>query len=242
MNRLMKKLNANYLFLLLPIMAYILPGPFLISKVAEWRGKLKIHTLEVHSEATLFSKGKEIGQGTILEYYRAPYERREERQIERRKEITLWKGVKKYVRGEGGQWKESETRMQPEQILLVGTPKDSELTKSLERLGIDLKQRRLDRLQGKVCVVVGSEKPEDKQPELWLDHKTFKPLRFIDYSEAEGKPLLVDTRFTDYSSSVSGEWFPRLIEKYINGALTERREIIEIKVNPTLDKALFETK
>ncbi|GAB4289674.1 MAG: hypothetical protein Kow0090_02550 [Myxococcota bacterium] len=221
--------------------AYILPGDFLIGKLSEWRQNLKIDALKLESEWTIFPKGSDPAAYSVKEYLRAPYERRIELESEKGTEITIWRGIDKWAKATGEKkWTKEKDKLPIEAVLFTGAPEPKTLLSTIKRLGVDIEKRRLDRLDGKVGFVIGAEKKGEKANELWLDRRTFKPMRFIAFEEKGGKLYETDMRFSDYTSSVSGEWHPRMIEKYLNGALVERRELIDIKVNPNnLDPKLF---
>ena len=240
----MKKAAILFIFLtVLPAAAYILPGDFIIGMFSERRKKLKIESIEIESEWTIFYKDLASEKFSAKEYIKAPYEMRIDLAGERAGGKTIiHRGIRRYTKKMGEtEWKKEKCRLPVEALLFSGALEIKQKRAEIKKFGVDIEKRRMGRFDDKIGFAVGVEKPDEKLPAIWFDRRSFRPIRFVDYREKDGKIQEIDLRFIDYSSPVSGEWYPRLIEKYVNSKLVERREIISIKINPSLDEKLFKT-
>ena len=50
----------------------------------------------------------------------------------------------------------------------------------------------------------------------------------------------LETRWLEFGSSVTGDWFPRVIEILENDARVERAEVTKIELNKKVPETLFE--
>lgn len=240
----MKKIALLFMFLTaFPAAAYILSGEFIISMFADRRKELKIESIEIESEWTIFYKDLASEKFNAREYIKAPYEMRIDLAGEKAGGKTIiHRGIWRYTRKTGEtEWKKEKCRLPVEALLFSGALEIKQKRAEIKKFGVDIEKRRMGRFDDKIGFAVGVEKVDEKLPVIWFHRRSFRPIRFVDYPEKDGKTQEIDLRFIDYSSSVSGEWYPRLIEKYINSKLVERREIISIKINPSIDEKIFKT-
>jgi hypothetical protein len=95
-------------------------------------------------------------------------------------------------------------------------------------------QTWLGRFGGEVAYVVGGR--EDTEPQLWVYKDTFMParLRWRDEQNVDW-----DVRFYDYTSPVTGEWFPRLLEVHRRGELVLRFTSLKADSKAALADKLF---
>ena len=70
----------------------------------------------------------------------------------------------------------------------------------------------------------------------WIDKETFLPLRLI----LVNKKARRETRWLEFGSSVTGDWYPRVIEILENDVRVERAEVTKIEMNKKVPETLFE--
>jgi hypothetical protein len=111
---------------------------------------------------------------------------------------------------------------------------------ALQALGVDTKVVALTIYGADVresAYVIGAHPWETDKPQVWLDSSTFLPVRVI---TLDAQKTRQETRYLDYGSSGTGDWFPRVIESYAGSKLVRRAEVSEIKANQDLPDTLFQ--
>lgn len=123
-------------------------------------------------------------------------------------------------------------------LLAVRTSSEAEGRALIERHLHDLKvqtqKTSLGRLGGNVAYVIGDENVS--KPQFWAYKDSFLPAR-VRFSDAQGTAW--DVRFLDFSSPITGEWFPRNIELYQKGELLLRFTASHSDPRATLPDRLF---
>jgi hypothetical protein len=102
--------------------------------------------------------------------------------------------------------------------------------------GINLSRVELGRAQGNVVsYVLGGRSKTGVVPSLWIEKERFAPLRLI----AKAGGGYVEARLIDYSSAVSGEWHPRIVELYRGEERTGRFVAERAQPNVKVSDAVF---
>jgi len=110
------------------------------------------------------------------------------------------------------------------------------LQERLSNLGVDVKVTSLGRFQGKPVYVLGAQYPDETSPQVWLDKKTFLPLRWIMTSNATQN---LEVLYLDWKK-LKQIWYPMRIEFFSNGNLLREIHVQDIKVNPSFRADLFD--
>lgn len=106
--------------------------------------------------------------------------------------------------------------------------------KHLKALRIDTRSTSLGRMAGQVAYVMGAT--AEGQPQFWIYKDVFLPAR-VRWSEGAG--ALWDARFLEYGSSVTGDWFPRVVEVYRNNELVIRFTGLKADAKAQISDRLF---
>jgi hypothetical protein len=101
----------------------------------------------------------------------------------------------------------------------------------LDRLKVDSRRPYLARVGGQIAYVLGG--PSDAQSSFWVYKDSFLPARlhWIDADQAAW-----DLRLADYSSPLTGELFPRVVELSRNGELALRFNALKVNQAVLPDK------
>jgi len=92
----------------------------------------------------------------------------------------------------------------------------------------------LGRVSREVTYILGD--PAAGQPQLWIYKDTFFPAR-LTFSDAQGTSW--DLRLSDFGSSVTGSWAPRVVELHRAGALVLRFTALKADSPVALADRLF---
>ncbi len=111
---------------------------------------------------------------------------------------------------------------------------DRAYAEALARRGVALDEATLGRFNGRIAYVLGG-RPRDAKPLAFVDKDTFQPLRLL---APEGGALL-DTRLLDWGSPTGGDWFPRAVEVWDREQLKLRFTTEKALPNVKLGDALF---
>jgi hypothetical protein len=105
------------------------------------------------------------------------------------------------------------------------------LERHLDRLKVESRRPYLARVGGQIAYVMGG--PSDAQPSFWVYKDSFLPARlhWIDADQAAW-----DLRLADYSSPLTGELFPRVVELSRNGELALRFNALKVNQAVLPDK------
>jgi hypothetical protein len=106
---------------------------------------------------------------------------------------------------------------------------------ALAKRGVALGDATLGRFDGRVSYVIGG-RPTDAKPLAWVDKESFQPVRLL-FMEAG---TMADVRFLGWGSPTGGDWAPRAIEVHAAGALQLRFTTEKASANPKLADLLFQ--
>jgi hypothetical protein len=111
------------------------------------------------------------------------------------------------------------------------------LEKRLTETGIDVGQSSLGRFQGEPVYIIGAKYPDLSLPQLWLDKKTLRPIRWI--VGGRRNPEIKEIRYLEWKE-IGPYGYPMRIEFYLDGVLVRRAEVQHIAVNEFFEEALFD--
>ena len=117
----------------------------------------------------------------------------------------------------------------------LANPSGDELSSFLKAHGVDTAEATLGRVNGTVAYVIGGRPKEANVPSFWVEKDRFDPLRLI----AKDGDAMEDVKMLDYSSPLSGEWHPRVVELRRGEELT-RFVADKVETNPKLADNLFQ--
>lgn len=120
-------------------------------------------------------------------------------------------------------------------LLLYRSPKL--LRKKLAAGGINVNVSSLGRFERRGVFVVGAEYPDESVPQIWVDKKSFMPIRWI-IPENRGADT-VEIRYRDWSKSEKTR-YPMHIEIYRNNILEREINVESIEENPSFSDRLFD--
>lgn len=106
----------------------------------------------------------------------------------------------------------------------------------LRGLGIDTSVVSLGRQNRRIVYVIGAMPNETNKPQLWLDKELMVPVRLVQYDRSRVRR---ETRWIGFDSPLTTPFYPRRIETWVDGELSESVTYFKIEVNPKLDDALF---
>ncbi|MFZ0610602.1 MAG: hypothetical protein WAM73_00030 [Desulfobacterales bacterium] len=114
------------------------------------------------------------------------------------------------------------------------------LKKRLADLGVAAEVSSVGRFQGRAGYVLGAQYPDETVPQLWLDKKTFRPMRWLLRPAAAANPgQALEVRYEDWRKADS-IWYPEKIEFYQGDRLLRRMQVQRTRVNPELAARLFD--
>jgi hypothetical protein len=116
-----------------------------------------------------------------------------------------------------------------------------ELVERLFRFGIDVSVSSLGRMEDRIAYVIGAQYPNESVDQLWIDHETFRPIRWIIVGGGGGfssNPL--DVRYLDWWQLDDTFWYPSRVEFYQDNLLVRSIKVQRYEVNPELSRDLFD--
>lgn len=115
-----------------------------------------------------------------------------------------------------------------------------ELARRLEDLGVDLERSGLGRFGERVCWVVGSLRPGDEAPQLWVDQATFRPVRLrLPAVPGDQGSAPLELRYSDWQP-IDGGAYPRRMEVLSGGALRQELRVDDLAADVSLEAGLFD--
>ncbi|MDM8514747.1 hypothetical protein QUF76_00980 [Desulfobacterales bacterium HSG16] len=125
--------------------------------------------------------------------------------------------------------------------------------KRLKNLGVDISVTSLGRFTRRQVLIIGAQYPDEVPAQLWVDKKTFLPVRWMigsDFSfdgKKEGreksgfllKKNFLDIRFSQWKK-IGDILYPKKIDFFQNKILVRRMEAREATANPDLPDHFFD--
>ncbi|MEZ4270663.1 MAG: hypothetical protein R3C68_04285 [Myxococcota bacterium] len=220
--------------------AYVLPASYLLRVLAEKRRSQKMKDLTVHFITEKSGVDHPVDERLYL------------KKPERLRLIEEGEGGQIYVEREGRYASGTDgrlTRGQGPVTNLLATllaPKGENLEDAathmlaaLKAIGVDTSVVSLGRVDTRPAYVIGARVWETTKPQVWLDKASFLPVKtVVPQGDAKGRVIL-EKRLLEYGSPVAGNWFPRLVEDYVDGRLVRRAEVSQVLSNQDLPETLF---
>ena len=102
-------------------------------------------------------------------------------------------------------------------------------------LHYDLSKFRTDIWKGKPVYVIGSDKPDEKVNQLWIDQEKLVAVRFIKYDEGRKE----EGTFEDHIS-LKKAWSETLCKFYVNDHILQIEKYHDVVAGGQVDKTIFE--
>jgi hypothetical protein len=132
-----------------------------------------------------------------------------------------------------------ETRFDLYKDLLLYRSREK-LCERLLQLGIDVAVSSLGKFEGHLAFVVGAEYPDETRPQVWIEMKTFQPLRMlIPSSGSSGSAGLLEIRYSRWQE-ISKIWYPMRIEFMQDGKIVRTIEVNDYRIDPHFAKDVFD--
>jgi hypothetical protein len=133
----------------------------------------------------------------------------------------------------------AETRFDLYKDLLLYRSREK-LCERLPQLGIDVAISSLGKFEGHFAFVVGAEYPDETRPQVWIEMKTFQPLRMLlpGSRNPEGAGFL-EIRYLRWQE-ISKMWYPMRIEFREDGAIVRTIEVNDYQIDPHFAKDTFD--
>ncbi|NVL90981.1 MAG: hypothetical protein HWN69_08350 [Desulfobacterales bacterium] len=114
------------------------------------------------------------------------------------------------------------------------------LFERLSQLDVDLDVVSLGRYKETIAYVIGANYPDESVPQVWIEKKTFRPIRYIVKGAGSKDAALEEIEYTDYVSLGKKGWYPSRILFFQNGRLARMYVLKTFKINPDLPDQLFD--
>ena len=114
------------------------------------------------------------------------------------------------------------------------------LGKKLAAAGVDTSLTCMGRFDGKIALVLGSEKSDERVSQVWVDKETFQPMRWVlvdGMTEAPG--TVMEIRYNDWRQ-VNRTWYPMHVAIYKGGGMVREIRVEALRVNPSFPKGLLD--
>jgi outer membrane lipoprotein-sorting protein len=107
-------------------------------------------------------------------------------------------------------------------------------------LGVDVSITSLGRFEGKITYVLGAEYPDAGASQIWLDHATFLPLRWIVKDKpGQANSDLLEFRYLAWQPR-GHTYYPARIEFWQQGNLVRVNQVKTVDLNPAFTEELFD--
>jgi len=114
------------------------------------------------------------------------------------------------------------------------------LCKRLSQLGVDVAVSSLGKFEGHLALVVGAEYPDETRSQVWIEMKTFRPLRMlIPGSGRLDTAGFLEIRYSRWQE-IGKIWYPMRIEFIEDGKIVRTIEVNDYQINPHFDKDVFD--
>jgi outer membrane lipoprotein-sorting protein len=114
------------------------------------------------------------------------------------------------------------------------------LLKRLSQLDVNLDVVSLGRYKDRIAYVIGAKYPDESVSQVWIEKKTFRPIRYVLSGSSPDGGALEEIEYTDYMPLDKDKWYPARILFFQNGRLARMYLLQTFKVNPELHDQLFD--
>ncbi len=224
-----------------PVSGYVLTGSQLLELVVAKLGKAK--SLKIKQKLVLYDNKLEDGSVELDETvkYLFPEMFRSEVISKDTKKIHVASFEQALIILDGKIASEFESGFDHYKDLFVFKNRMT-LQKRLQMLGLNTERTRVERYNDKIVYIIGQkESYGDIYPQLYLDKKTFLPMKWL----LRGSTLLgektepLEVIFYDWKK-YKRVWFPGRIEFYKNQVLAREIRVEKVKVNIKIKDSLFD--
>ncbi len=219
--------------------AYILRGPHLLELLTQQYGKSK--SLMVVQKVLFYeaASGEVLVEADETLRYLFPNVFRSDSISRNASRIHLVSGGKTLTVIDQKIVTNDETLFDLYKDILLYRSRES-LGKRLAAAGIDTSLTCLGRFEGRIAVVLGSEKPNERVSQVWVDKETFQPMRWVLVGGTDEAPgLAVEIRYDDWRQ-VNHTWYPMHVAIYKGGGIVREIRVEALRVNPSFPKALLD--
>ena len=113
------------------------------------------------------------------------------------------------------------------------------LCERLSQMGIDVATSSIGKFNGHLAFVVGAEYPDDTRPQVWIEMKTFQPLRMLIPGSSSASRDFLEIRYSRWQE-ISKIWYPMRIEFMQDGKIVRAIEVSDYQVNPRFANDVFD--
>ena len=114
------------------------------------------------------------------------------------------------------------------------------LGQKLVAVGIDTTLTCMGRFEGRVAVVLGSEKPDERVSQVWVDKETFQPIRWVLVDDSADTPTTtLEIRYDDWRQ-VKRTWYPMHVAIYKGGGMVREIRVEALRVDPSFPIGLLD--
>ena len=133
----------------------------------------------------------------------------------------------------------AETRFDLYKDLLLYRSRER-LCERLLQLGIDVAISSLGKFEDRLAFVVGAEYPDETRPQVWIEMKTFQPLRLlIPGSSGPTGAGFLEIRYLRWQE-IGKIWYPMQIVFMQDGKIVRAIEVNDYQVDPHFAKDVFD--
>jgi hypothetical protein len=132
----------------------------------------------------------------------------------------------------------AETRFDLYKDLLLYRSRER-LCERLSQLGIDVATSSIGKFDGHLAFVVGAEYPDDTRPQVWIEMKTFQPLRMLIPGSSSASRGFLEIRYSRWQE-ISKIWYPMRIEFMQDGKIVRAIEVSDYQINPRFANDVFD--
>jgi len=219
--------------------AYLLRGPHLLELMTQQYGKPK--SLMVVQKVLFYdaaSGGVLVEAGETLRYL-FPNVFRSDSISPHASRIHLVSGGKTLTVIDQKIVANDETLFDLYKDILLYRSRES-LGKRLTAAGIDTSLTCLGRFEGRVAVILGSEKPSERVSQVWVDKETFQPMRWVLVDGTDDElEMAMEIRYDDWRQ-VNHTWYPMHVAIYKDGGMVREIRVETLRVNPSFPKKLLD--
>ena len=240
-----KHFNTNIIFFIIffiifldfPVSAYVLKGPHLLEMMTQKMGKAK--KLLVFQELRFYGGTQKESPVIIKETlrYHCPDKFRSDAISSNRKRIHVLSADKALTIIDGKVTAEIEDTFDHYKDIFLFRSRIL-LTNRLSLSGVDVSTSSLGRFQDKTAYVIGAQYPDESKPQVWIDKKTFIPLRWIIECDKKEPDKSLEVRYLKWQM-FGKVIYPMHMEFYQNGVLVRELNVEKIVINPPLEDKLF---
>ena len=114
------------------------------------------------------------------------------------------------------------------------------LLERLSELDVNPNVVSLGRFKERIAYVIGAKYPDESVPQVWIEKKTFRPIRYVLRSGGPDDTNLEEIEYTDYVPLDKGRSYPERILFFQNGRLARMYVLKTFRVNPDVPDQLFD--